>query len=676
MSLSSPLQSCIKTTPYFGELLEKAGLHTVQDLLLYFPRTYEDRSTFTTLAKAKVNDIATVRGKLYDIERIKTPKGHRLIKARFLDEEKGEAEVVWFNQQYLASQLKENIPVVLSGKLEYDYGKLSLRAPKHEFPSREGKLIHFGRIMPVYPEIDKLSSDWFRRKIHGVKNVIKEFPETLPWEIMERKHLMERKEAIREIHFPSTMETLERARKRLAFEEMYAIQHRQLQKRLAYQQEANGQGVAIPMDVELVKKFLSHLPFELTEHQRIATYQILKDMEESYPMLRLLEGDVGSGKTVVAMIAALHAVKTGNVQVAFMAPTEILASQHFKTMLPLLSEHGVHMHFLSGSSTKKQKDDVYKALANGTVDIVVGTHALIQEGVHFKKLGMVIIDEQHRFGVEQRKTLASQGYPHILHMTATPIPRTLALTMYGDQELSVISQMPKGRKPVLTRIAPPHERSKMYTFIDSHIEKGRQVFIVCPLVHESEKLEAVKAATAEFAELEQNIFPHRKVGLLHGQMKAKEKEEVMRAFKEKKYDILVATSVIEVGIDVPNASIMVIEGAERFGLSQLHQIRGRVGRGDTQSYCFLAIGKSYAEHTKRLKAMEKYHDGFLLSKIDLEMRGPGEVYGVRQSGLPDIKMADFSDTALIMEAREEAERILMGETGKEGGKQFQQKKQK
>ncbi len=660
--LKTPLKDILRTNSHYIQLLAANGLNTVADLVMYFPRAYEDRSTFRTLAEVNIKETNNIRGKLYDIDRVTTKNGHKLVKARFIDEKGGEAEVVWFNQTHLASTLKEHTPLVISGKPKFEYGRLSFLSPKYEYPNRDGHFTIFGRIIPIYPEIDKLSSDWFFKKVAEVRKDIFSIKEVLPWEVLNRKQLMPRKDAILELHFPTTSERLEAARRRMSFEEMYSLQYKSLARKIAYQQQAEQQSPAVPLDVEIVKEILTALPFTLTDQQKIATFQILKDMEKTVPMQRLLEGDVGSGKTVVATIAAIHAIKKAGVQVAIMAPTEILATQHFRTIAPLAASWGINVQFLAGSLSKKEKEDIALAAASGRVDLLIGTHALIQDQVAFHKLGLVVIDEQHRFGVEQRRTLISHGFPHVLHMTATPIPRTLALTIYGDQDLTIISELPKGRKPIVTRIVQPHDRQKMYTFMEDKIEKGRQVFVICPLIEESEKLEEVRAATKEYEFLSKHIFPKRRVTLLHGKMKASEKDTIMKDFKDHKYDVLVSTSVIEVGIDVPNASIIMIEGAERFGLSQLHQFRGRVGRGEHQSYCFLATDKAYAEHAQRLRAMEKHADGFHLAEIDLELRGPGEVYGVKQSGIPNLRMASYMDLDLIMEAREEAEKVLEGKT--------------
>lgn len=658
MHLSTPLRDVLSTTPYFLKTLEKAGISTIEDLLLYFPRAYEDRTVLKSLAQANVRDVVTVEGILTDKDHVRTKRGYKLLKAQFRDAEGNEAEVVWFNQPHLMNMLSLGKPIVLSGKVKYERRELSFQSPTFEYHVPGQPMVHFGGITPIYPEIDKVSTDWLRRKMHEIVGVTKELAETLPEDIRQERGLIGRAEAVRELHAPTSREQLTAAKRRLAFEELFLLQLAGVRRKLLFQREAAQFAPAIPLQAETMKTFVEQLPFQLTDHQRIVTYQVLRDMEKSVPMQRLLEGDVGSGKTLVAVLCAYHAIKEGGVQVALMAPTEVLASQHYKSITKMLAPHGMNVQFLSGSLKKKEKEEVARGLAQGTVDLVIGTHALIQDYVQFHKLGLVVIDEQHRFGVEQRRLLANQGYPHVLHMTATPIPRTLALTMYGDQDISIISQMPMGRKKIHTRVVNPQDRAQMYSWIESEVAKGYQVFVICPLIEESEKLEEVKAVTKEYAFLQEHIFPNLKINLLHGKMKAEEKEQIMMDFREKKFDILVSTSVIEVGVDIPNATTIVIEGAERFGLSQLHQFRGRVGRGQTQSYCFLATAKSQAHQTQRLRAMEKHHDGFTLSEIDLEIRGPGEVYGIRQSGVPDLRMARLTDLPLIMEARETAEEIL------------------
>ncbi|MBI4231636.1 ATP-dependent DNA helicase RecG [Candidatus Peregrinibacteria bacterium] len=447
------------------------------------------------------------------------------------------------------------------------------------------------------------------------------------------------------------------ARKRLAFDELFLLQLKVLQKKWHWQNKASEKETKIiKLEAEILKQAMTRLPFELTNAQKRVLKEILSDLQKDYPMTRLVQGDVGSGKTIVAALSALNTVKNGY-QVAIMAPTEILAKQHYQTLIKVLQPFNINIQFIAGSTTKKQKEDVIRQMKTGTMDIAIGTHALIQEGIGFKNLGLAIIDEQHRFGVKQRDILKQQGSPHLLNMTATPIPRTLAITLYGDQDLSIIDEMPKGRQEILTRVVPEKKRQEAYLWIEDQIKKGRQAFVICPLIDESDVLE-VKSVLKEFEHLKENIFPNLHIGLLHGKLKQEEKDQIMENFKENKINILVSTSVIEVGIDVPNATIMLIEGSERFGLAQLHQFRGRVGRGEHQSYCFLFTGNLSEEGTTRMKAMEKYSSGFKLAEIDLELRGPGEIYGVKQSGIPDLKMASLTDSQTIEKARSAAEKII------------------
>ncbi|MFH0837862.1 MAG: ATP-dependent DNA helicase RecG, partial [Patescibacteria group bacterium] len=464
-------------------------------------------------------------------------------------------------------------------------------------------------------------------------------------------------EAVREVHFPTSQKTLQRARDRLGYEELFLLQ---LNGVLARAEWKNSRGKnsligTIGMDVEFVKQFFSQLPFTPTGAQKVAIFEILKDLEKPYPMMRLLEGDVGSGKTLVAALAMLHTVKQGY-QAVLMVPTEVLARQHLVSIRRFAEPYGINVELLVGSLPPKEKSAIQAAIKGGQVDIAIGTHALIQEDVGFHKLGFVVVDEQHRFGVQQREILMRHGSPHVLTMTATPIPRTLAIVAYGDQDLSVLNEMPPGRQPIITKVVPPEHRQTVYRFIEGKIQQGQQVYVICPLIDESDVLE-VKSVKVEFEKL-LTLFPQFKVAMLHGKLKSEEKERIMGEFKAGKTHLLISTSVIEVGIDVPNATIMLIEGADRFGLSQLHQFRGRVGRGKDQSYCFL-FTDSVSENTMtRLKAMVDYTDGFKLAEIDLQLRGPGEVYGIRQSGLPDLKIASISNGILVSRVRKAAEVLV------------------
>jgi ATP-dependent DNA helicase RecG len=478
----------------------------------------------------------------------------------------------------------------------------------------------------------------------------------LPVALSAKENLLPRGEAIRQIHFPDSFEKLERARESLAFEELFFLQLGGLRRKLDWQIGAAGSGKIISHPKALLAEFAAALPFKFTAAQKISSAEILRDLQKDLPMNRLLEGDVGSGKTVVAALAIFLTSKAA-CQAALLAPTEILASQHFRNFLRLLHPLGIRGELLTGSTPGSKKKEIAAKLKSGELDLVVGTHALLEAKIDFQNLGLAVIDEQHRFGVEQRTLIRKNGTPHVLSLTATPIPRTLALTIFGDQDVSIIDELPPGRIPPITRIIPPKKRIESERWIESEVQKGRQVFIVCPLVEESETLE-VKSAKKEFTRLSEKVFPHLKLGLLHGKLRPKEKDATMAAFAAGEIQILVATTVIEVGIDIPNATIMLIEAAERFGLAQLHQLRGRVGRGSDQSYCFLFSESDSEEAKMRLHALEKISSGFELAKMDLRLRGPGEVFGIRQSGIPDLKVAKLTDHEIIKRSRDAAEKLL------------------
>lgn len=653
MSLSLSLSKTLRTTKAHLKRLEELGVKTVKDLLLYFPRTYNDKTLYTKIAELHTDEINNIKGTLSHLFHRRTKNGKYLTKALFSDET-GSIEVVWFNQPYLQRVLQNGQKIILSGKARFKFGKISLQSPSFE-PLKEEQT-HVGRIVPVYHETEGISSKWLREKL---KPLIDEWadtvPEYMPKMILEKFDLIPYGDAIKGAHFPENEEELQNAKKRLSFDELFLLQLKALQKKWRWQNIAEHEKKQISIHPE-IKNIIQNLPFALTEAQKKSLKEVLLDLQKPYPMSRLLQGDVGSGKTVIAAIAMLDTVKAGY-QTALMAPTEILAKQHYQTIYKLLKPYSFNIQFIAGSTPDQLKKEMVMQLKSGTVDMVIGTHALIQETIGFRKLGLAVIDEQHRFGVKQRDILKSYGSPHLLSLSATPIPRTLAMTIYGDQDLSIIDEMPKGRQPIITRVVPEKKRTDAYRWIEDQIQKGRQAFVICPLIDESDVLE-VKSAIQEYEHLRQNIFPGLKLGLLHGKMKPKEKEEVMALFKENKIQVLVSTSVIEVGIDVSNATIMMIEGAERFGLSQLHQFRGRVGRGEHQSYCFLFTQKNSEQARTRLQAMVKYSSGFKLAEIDLELRGPGEIFGVRQSGIPDLKMASLTDSITIQLAREAAQEIM------------------
>lgn len=655
--LDKNLSKVLRTTKKHLGRLEILGIKTVRDFLLHFPRNYADNTEFTKIVDIRTDQINVIKGKLTTLFNINTRNGKKLTRGLFVDDT-GAIEVIWFNQPHLTKFLPRNREIILTGKARFASGKVSLQSPGYEIIKNYEEQIHTGRIVPVYHETEGVSSKWLREKLKPlVDEWLDFFPEYLPEEILKEEKLLAYKTAIKNVHFPENAEMLEKARERLAFDELFLLQLQILQKKWYWQQVAsNSEQAKIPPNIELLKQVIKALPFELTLAQKRTLQEIIVDLQKPFPMSRLIQGDVGSGKTVVAALSALNVVKAGY-QVAIMAPTEILAKQHYQTFIKILTSYNLNIQFIAGSSTKKQKEDVIRQMKTGTVDIMIGTHALIQEGIGFKKLGLAIVDEQHRFGVKQREILKSYGSPHLLTMTATPIPRTLAITIFGDQDLSIIDEMPKGRQEILTRVVQENKRQQAYHWIEDQVKKGRQAFVICPLIDESDFIE-VKAVLKEYDFLKTDIFPELNLGLLHGKLKQQEKDQIMQDFKNNKINILVSTSVVEVGIDIPNATIMLIEGSQRFGLSQLHQFRGRVGRGEHKSYCFLFSGPLSEEGEKRLKSMEKYSSGFKLAEIDLNLRGPGEIYGIRQSGIPDLKMASLTDSIMIDRARKSAAKII------------------
>ena len=692
MNLSTLIEEIPRVGPQYQKKLKKLGIKTVGDLLFHFPHRYEDFSDIIPISEVEEGKTVCIQGKIIDIKNIRIFKRRMTITETLVNDNSGTIRVTWFNQPYLINTFKKGDFVFLAGKMVSKKGRRYLSSPAYEkIPPQFAESlengerydsVHTGRIIPVYPEIEGMSSRWLRFIIKPLLTKIKDgIPETLPEEIRKENDLLPIKEAIWQIHFPDTLEKAELSKKRFVFEKLFDLALAILREKIKLAKE---KAIVIPINLELIKKFIQKLPFTLTLDQKKSAWQILKDLEKARPMNRLLDGDVGSGKTVVATIAVLNAVKAG-FQTAFMAPTEILAKQHFKTINGLLKGFKVKIGLITGGenffgSRKIKRKEMIDKTKNGKIDILIGTHALVQEKVEFKKLGLVVIDEQHRFGIEQRARLCHKGLglqakliPHFLSMSATPIPRTLALTIYGDLDLSLIKEMPKGRKKIITRIIPPEKRQEAYDFIRSEVQSDRQVFVICPRIEPVElgeeaiasslpfarlrlaRVADVKAVKQEYEKLRKDVFPDLNVGMLHGKMKTEEKEKALLSFKKRKTDILVSTSVIEVGIDFPNATIMMIEGADKFGLAQLHQFRGRVGRGEHQSYCFLF---SEFRYNPRLKAMTLSQDGFELAEKDLKLRGPGDLTGQRQWGFPDFVMASLKDIELIEKTREAAKEIL------------------
>lgn len=649
--------------PKISYLLNKMGIYTANDLLYYFPRKHVDYSTRTKIRDLEIGMDTTVFGRIKSVEAFTTKNNLGVIKVKISDGS-GNIYLNFFSarsSKYVMERMKSNFPknsgIMVSGTVKlnsYD-GMLTLDKPTYSIMDDEvlaPSNLNLARIVPIYTVSENLNIKTLRKAIYNVlENYGSEIETILPEYLIKKYNLMEKSEALRQIHFPDSKEKLDIARYTLVFEEFFLIQ-----LRLALLREENNKNLqAIPLNIKkdgLVMKFINSLPFELTSAQKRAVNEILNDLNSTKPMQRLLQGDVGSGKTVVATIMLLAAVENGY-QAAIMAPTEILAQQHYNNMAKWLEPMGLRVELFLGSIGKKKRSVSETNLRNGQTDIAIGTHALIQDNIDFANLGAIVIDEQHRFGVKQRLALKKKSQnPQILTMTATPIPRTLAITMNGDLDLTIIDEMPAGRKPILTSMT--NSRKQIANLIRKEVNAGRQAYIVYPLIDESETLSA-KAATKEREIWQNEIFPEFKVGLLHGKLKNNEKEDVMQKFKNKEYDILVSTTVVEVGVDVPNATVIVIENAERFGLSQLHQLRGRVGRSDLQSFCILSSSTKSQETLARLDIMTQTNDGFVIAEKDLQIRGPGEFLGTRQSGLPDMIIGDIVNDSKILElARSEA----------------------
>ncbi|MDD5144673.1 MAG: ATP-dependent DNA helicase RecG [Candidatus Pacebacteria bacterium] len=706
--ISTSVENIPRIGPQYQKRLKRLGIKTVGQLLFHFPHRYEDFSNLVKIAdlheggpafiEAMAGKPFCIQGQITDIRVFRAFRKRMMLTQAEIADETGKIKALWFNQPYLVNTLKKGTFVCLAGKIRGKKSSKYLSSPAYEklpenFKEEKADLTHTAGLIPVYPETEGLSSKWLRFIIKPIlASLIRpenELPDSLPKKISEKYEFLSIKDALWKIHFPDSLKEAEEARKKFSFEELFNLSLFVLKERLKLAKE-NARD--IPINVGLIKKFTENLPFKLTDAQRKCAWQILKDLEKSRPMNRLLEGDVGSGKTVVSAIAALNVAQSGY-QTAFLAPTEILAKQHFKTINEVLKNFDLKVALITGKESyfeeeKIERKKLLEKIRKNEADIIIGTHAIIQDTdpstakktpLQFSKLALVVIDEQHRFGTEQRAKLCRQKdfIPHLLSMTATPIPRTLSLTVYGDLDLSVIDEMPKGRKKIITKIIQPHEKESAYEFIREQIKEGRQAFVICPRIEPPSAPQGgamegqapllderslswmdVKAVKQEYEKLSKKIFPDLRIGMLHGKMKSKEKENVMWEFKEKVLDILVSTSVIEVGVDVPNASVMMIEGSEKFGLAQLHQFRGRVGRAEWQSYCFLFTNEPGFVTNRRLKALVSCDNGFELAEKDLQIRGPGDFTGQRQWGLPDLAMASLSDTVMVSEARNEAKEIL------------------
>lgn len=644
--------------------LKRLGINNVSDLLFYYPFRYEDYSKISLIKDVKEGEATTVKGKIELIANRRT-RFKKIITEALVSDESGSIRVVWFNQPFLTKSLSPGVEVRLSGVVKRDMFGPQFVSPTYELGQNT---VNTGRLVPIYPLTEGVTQKQLRYLVQQCLSAVGLVEEWLPEKIIVQNKLLKISDALKKIHFPNDETDVKSATERLKFDELFLVQ---LKTELSRIQRSSLSAPSLLIEEQKIKEFVSNLPFQLTNDQRISSWEILKNISGKQPMNRLLSGDVGSGKTIVAAISLYNTILNDYTGV-LMAPTEILAAQHFSSLKKIIKEsialftRNNHLLFDGENEQEVSKKDLLKIIGEGKVKIIIGTHALLSEGIELNKLGLVIVDEQHRFGVLQRKLIKEKGGGvHFLSMTATPIPRSLALMIYGDLEVSLIKEMPKGRKPVYTKLVEPSKRQAAYDFIKKEVEKGRQIFVVCPLIENATPAEEKKSVLSEYKKLSEVIFPNFRVAYLHGKLPAKgnkkgekSKEEIMQEFKDGKIDVLVSTSVIEVGVDVPNATIMMIEGAERFGLAQLHQFRGRVGRGAEQSYCFLFTENESAKIKERLTYFEKNNNGFALAEKDLELRGPGEVYGTTQSGLMQLRIAKLSDVEIIKKARASAQEIV------------------
>ena len=654
MKLTTPLEQIKGVGPKTAQALAAASLKTVSDALNFLPRAYDDYSTAVNIADLQPGKV-TVKARCESVSTRVVRRGLRITTAVLADKS-GKVKAVWFNQPYRETQLKSDAEFIFSGQFGMQYNRYQINNPSVELAKEIAKTAaeNNSGIQPVYKSIKNIRPKTVQDLMKNIRPIMDFLPETLPENIIQRQKLVSRSEAVKFLHAPKTHEEISRGRERLAFEELFEMI---LAAQFNKQEQTRLTGWKIPFNKSVVKNFVDQLPFPLTNAQRRAAWQILQDLESDHPMNRLLQGDVGSGKTVVAGLVAAEVAKAG-FQTAIMAPTEILAQQHAKALDELLSPFGVSVALLTGHVKGVARSQLLDNLASGNIDVVVGTHALIQEKVAYHKLGFAVIDEQHRFGVKQRQALLEKSdfMPHLLSMTATPIPRSLALTLYGELDISILDELPSGRQPIQTKIWSPASVPKLYESIENELAKGRQAYVICPLIDDNPDNDK-KSVEAEYNKLSNTIFSHRRVGLLHGKLPAEEKAEVMQKFADGELDMLVSTTVVEVGVNVPNATVMLIENADNFGLSQLHQLRGRVGRGTHQSFCHLMMS-GHDKPSQRLREIEKSQDGFYLAEVDLKLRGPGEIYGKMQHGDLNLKIASLADTALITRAQTEAERFV------------------
>ena len=654
MKLTTPLEQIKGVGPKTAQALAAAGLKTISDALDFLPRAYDDYSTAVNIADLQPGKV-TVKARCESVSTRIVRRGLRITTAVLADKS-GKVKAVWFNQPYRETQLKSDAEFIFSGQFGMQYNRYQINNPSVELAKEIAKTAaeNNSGIQPVYKSIKNIRPKTVQDLMKNIRPIMDFLPETLPENIIQRQKLVSRSEAVKFLHAPKTHEEISRGRERLAFEELFEMI---LAAQFNKQEQTRLTGWKIPFNKSVVKNFVDQLPFPLTNAQRRAAWQILQDLESDHPMNRLLQGDVGSGKTVVAGLVAAEVAKAG-FQTAIMAPTEILAQQHAKTLDELLSPFGVSVALLTGHVKGAARSQLLDNLASGNIDVVVGTHALIQEKVAYHKLGFAVIDEQHRFGVKQRQALLEKSdfMPHLLSMTATPIPRSLALTLYGELDISILDELPSGRQPIQTKIWSPASAPKLYESIENELAKGRQAYVICPLIDDNPDNDK-KSVEAEYNKLSKTVFSHRRVGLLHGKLPAEEKSEVMQKFADGELDMLVSTTVVEVGVNVPNATVMLIENADNFGLSQLHQLRGRVGRGKHQSFCHLMMS-GHDKPSQRLREIEKSQDGFYLAEVDLKLRGPGEIYGKMQHGDLNLKIASLADTVLIARAQIEAERFV------------------
>ncbi|MBI4272522.1 ATP-dependent DNA helicase RecG [Candidatus Uhrbacteria bacterium] len=676
LSLDSDIRAMAGVGQVLARKLKILGITTVRDLVFYFPYRFDDFTRIVSIRDLKASETVTIRGTIRLIQNRRSWKTRKIVTEALVSDDTAEVKVIWFNQPFLIKNLSSGDFVSLSGRTSDNFYDLQVVNPVYEKVSVDEQSLHTGGLVPVYSLVAGITKKQFRTLIKkALDECLTQIQDFLPEYIVKAEKFFSLQDAVRTIHFPDSLINYSKAKQRLVFDELFLIH---AFTGMSKKNLVNIAAYAIPFDEKVVKEFLKNLPFSLTKSQKIVSWEIMKDMSKSSPMNRLLEGDVGAGKTIVASMALLGATHAGY-QVALMAPTEVLAKQHFETFVQLFSPFLSSIALLTSSgvrewtrpserrtsdvpkqSKKKMREDIYQRIKTGSIQFVIGTHALLEDTVSWNSLALAIIDEQHRFGVGQRKRLregnAGQAIPHLLSMTATPIPRSLALTVYGDLDLSILKERPYGRKSIITKLVPEQYRTWVYDFIRKEVSKGHQGFIICPLIDVSDALE-VRSVKEEYMRLQEGALRDIRIGILHGKMKPQEKGKIMHDMLERKIDVLLSTSVVEVGIDIPNATFILIEGAERFGLAQLHQFRGRVGRSELQSYCFVLPTESKKEERARLKIFVSSNDGFYLADKDLELRGEGDVLGSRQSGMPFLKLTDLRDADMLKKSREYAAKI-------------------